>query len=139
LTGLDAISAHNGWSIAAVGISIVFTGLVLLSLAISQLHKILAFWEDRDQFYAKFQKKRDEKAMVEEVFIAVPRNIQESARNFQMLADRMAEPFALPKLLEDAVRCGVAHPHSTLNKLLLSDIIVPDGEGYYRWNKNARI
>lgn len=124
---------------AAVGISIVFTGLVVLSLAISQLHKILAFWEDRDSFYERFRKKQDKKPAIEDSCIVVPGNIQEPARNFKMLADRMDEPFALPKLLEDAVRCGMAHPHSTLNKLILSDIIIPDGEGYYRWNKNARI
>lgn len=124
---------------AAVGISIVFTGLVVLSLAISQLHKILAFWEDRDQFYAQFRKKRDKKPMTEEACVILPGNIQESARNFKMLADRMEEPFALPKLLEDALRCGIAHPHSTLSKLVLSDVLLPDRDGYYRWNKNARI
>ncbi|AOY57819.1 MULTISPECIES: OadG family protein [Desulfococcus] len=139
MTGFEAISAHNGWSIAAVGISIVFTGLVLLSVAIAQLHKILAFWEDRDQFYEQFRKKRDKHATTEEVCIVIPGNIQEPARHFKLLADRMAEPFALPKLLENAVRCGISHPHSTLNTLLLSDIVVPDGEGYYRWNQNARL
>ena len=139
MTGLDAISAHNGWSMAAVGISIVFTGLVVLSLAISQLHKILAFWDDRDQIYERIRKKRGKKPPVEEIFILIPGNVQESARNFKMLTDRMDDPFALPGLLENAVRCGIAHPHSALNELILSDIIVPDEEGYYRWNPNARI
>jgi hypothetical protein len=139
MTGLDAISACNGWSLAAVGISIVFTGLVILSLTIAQLHKILAFWENRDQFYARLRKKRDEEPTAEEMCIAVPGDIQESVRNFKMLSDRMVEPLSLPKLLESAVLCGVANPHSTLDKLILHDIIVPDGEGYCRWNESARI
>jgi hypothetical protein len=139
LTGLDAISAANGWSIAAVGVSIVFTGLTVLALMISQLHKVLTFWENRDQFYAAFRKQRGAKPAAEETLIFVPGNIQESARNYRMLAGRMKEPFALPRLLEDAVRCGISHPHSTLNELILSQIIVPDGEGYYRWNRNAGI
>ena len=46
MTGLEAISAHNGWNIAIVGISIVFTGLTVLSLTIAQLHKILSFLEN---------------------------------------------------------------------------------------------
>ncbi|WP_373501733.1 hypothetical protein [Desulfococcus sp.] len=139
MTGLDAISAANGWSIAAVGVSIVFTGLSVLALMISQLHKLLTFWENRDQFYATFRRQRGEKPTAEETLIALPGNIQESARNYRMLADRMPEPFALPRLLEAAVRCGISHPHSTLNELILSQFVVPDGEGYYRWNRNAGI
>ena len=139
MTGLDAISACNGWSIAAVGITIVFTGLTVLSLTIAQLHKMLDFWDNRDRFYAKFRNKQDREPAAEETCVVVPGDIHETARNFKMLADRMAEPFSLPKLLEDAVRCGVPHPHAMLNKLILSHIIVPDGEGYYRWNKNARL
>ncbi len=138
MTGLDAISAHNGWSMAAVGISIVFTGLVVLSLAIAQLHKFVALLENPDRFYAMFRKK-EAPAAPEEAVCVIPGDIHESARNFKMLVDRMPEVFSLPRLLDDALRCGVSHPHSTLNKLLLSDIIVPDGEGFYRWNKNARI
>ena len=45
MTGLEAISAHNGWSIAAVGITIVFTGLTMLCIILSQLYKVLDFWE----------------------------------------------------------------------------------------------
>ena len=47
LYGLEAISAHNGWAMAVVGATIVFTGLVILSFAISQIHRILSFRETR--------------------------------------------------------------------------------------------
>jgi hypothetical protein len=50
LYGLENISAHNGWAISLVGITIVFTGLTLLSLAIDQLHKILNIWENKDKY-----------------------------------------------------------------------------------------
>ena len=43
--GLDAIAANNGWAISGVGISIVFSGLCVLSFVISQLHKVLNLWE----------------------------------------------------------------------------------------------
>ncbi len=45
--GFANIAAHNGWSMALLGISIVMTGLIVLSLAISQIHKLVAFWERR--------------------------------------------------------------------------------------------
>lgn len=138
MTSLDAIAAANGWSIAAVGVSIVFTGLSVLSLMISQLHKLLTFWENRDRFLAAFRKRQAETPPAE-ALILIPRDIQESARNFRMLTERMEEPFSLPRLLEDAVRCGISNPHETLNELILSHILVPDGEGWYRWNRNVRI
>ena len=43
--GFEAITSHNGWAMALAGALIVFCGLVVLSLAISQLHKILVFFE----------------------------------------------------------------------------------------------
>jgi hypothetical protein len=47
--GLDNIVLNNGWSQAFVGASIVMTGLVILSIAISQIHKLVEFWENRSQ------------------------------------------------------------------------------------------
>jgi hypothetical protein len=46
LYGLEAINAHKGWAILVVGVSIVFTGLVTLSALISQLHKLVALYDD---------------------------------------------------------------------------------------------
>ena len=45
--GIDNITANNGWAMAAVGATIVFLGLVVLSFVISQIHKILELWEKR--------------------------------------------------------------------------------------------
>jgi hypothetical protein len=133
LTGLEAISAHNGWNIAIVGISIVFTGLTVLSLTIAQLHKILDFLENGGR---KKQKQKTDMP-VEPVCIILPQDIQESAHHFKLLIDYMGQPFPLPKLLEFAEKCGLKHPHSTLNDLILSGAIEPDDKGYYLWNKNV--
>ena len=43
--GLEAINANNGWAISVVGVTIVFTGLVMLSFVIAQLHKVLGIVE----------------------------------------------------------------------------------------------
>lgn len=54
--GLDAINAYNGWAISVVGVTIVFTGLVVLSMAIAQIHKLLNLWENRKEL-SLFKKK----------------------------------------------------------------------------------
>ena len=57
MTGLEAISASNGWAISVLGISIVFSGLTLLSITIAQLHKLLDMWERRAEYYDRFKEK----------------------------------------------------------------------------------
>lgn len=131
MTGLEAIAAHNGWNIAIVGVSIVFTGLTVLSLTIAQLHKILNFLENR----GKVKQKQEKDMPVDTAGIILPQGIQESARHFKLLIDYMGQPFSLPRLLEFAEKCGLNRPHSALNDLILSGAIEPDGKGYYLWNK----
>ena len=133
VTGLEAISAHNGWSIAAVGVTIVFTGLTMLCIILSQLYKVLDFWERRDAF---FQRMKRRGATDDIPQITVSPDMKETVRQYQMLAHRLGEPFALPKLLDLAQKCGLVNPHSTINRLLKQEIIVPDGEGYFRWHQS---
>ena len=45
--GIDNITSNNGWAMAVVGATTVFVGLIVLSFVISQIHKILDFWESR--------------------------------------------------------------------------------------------
>lgn len=139
MTGLEAISAHNGWSIAIVGISIVFTGLVLLSLTISQLHKALDLWEKRGVYWERFKQRGQKTAEPppERECIFLPRDVKESARQCKLLVEHLGQPFALPRLLEFSDRCGLIHPHSTINELLLAEVIIPDGDGFYLWNDNV--
>ncbi|MFP4347267.1 MAG: OadG family protein [Thermodesulfobacteriota bacterium] len=140
MTGLEAISAHNGWSIALVGISIVFTGLLLLSLTISQLHKALDIWERRGAYWERFRSRGPETTTEppsERGCIYLPPDVKESARQCRLLVEHLGQPFPLPKLLEFSDRCGLNHPHSTINELLLAGVIIPDGEGFYLWNDNV--
>lgn len=141
LTGLEAIAEHNGWAIAVLGISIVFTGLTLLSLIISQLHKVLALLEDPGRHFREFRGRGKTEAPeypeYEEVCIVIPPEVKESARQYRMLVERLGEPFSLPRLLFYAEGCGLDHPHSSLNKLIQNGVIVPNGVGFYRWNERA--
>jgi len=133
VTGLEAISSHNGWAIAAVGISIVFTGLTMLSIIISQLHKVLKFWDERGTRYQQMKEQWQKKEDIDECVLI--QDVEESARHFKLLTERIGEPFSLPKLLELSEKCGILHPHSTVNNLILKKHIAPDGKGYYLWNK----
>jgi hypothetical protein len=140
VTGLEAIAAHNGWAIAGLGICIVFTGLVLLSLTISQLHKVLALLEDPGRHLREFRgrgKVEAEASAPEDVCIVIPPEIKESARQYRMLVDRLGEPFSLPRLLFYAEGCGLDHPYSALNDLIRNGLIIPNGVGFYQWNERV--
>ncbi|HMA85849.1 MAG TPA: OadG family protein [Desulfosalsimonadaceae bacterium] len=146
MTGLDAILHHNGFAMAAVGITIVFTALVTLSLVISQLHKLLLVWDDRRIYVEKvrnlFSSARPTEArppqVDEEIFeIHYFDDINESSRQFQILIQAMGEPFSLPELIQIAQSFGIEHAHSTVSHLIVKNFIVPDGNGFYRWNQDA--
>ena len=135
MTGLEAINANNGWAMAAVGGSIVFSGLVVLSFTISQLHKLLALWDRKGALLEKFKSSKPEDTTAQQISdIQISADLQDTIRAFKLLTKRIGDPFALPKLLDLSVKCGLSKPHSTINRLVTSRIIVPDGKGYFTWN-----
>jgi hypothetical protein len=139
VTGLDAIAANNGWAIAGLGICIVFTGLTLLSLIISQLHKVLALLEDPGRHLREFRRRGQVETPEPEKVVCpvIPPEIKESVRQYRMLVDRLGQPFSLPRLLFDAEGCGLDHPHSSLNDLIRNGLIIPNGVGFYQWNERV--
>lgn len=131
--GLEAIATNNGWAISVVGVSIVFTGLVLLSLAISRIHKLLDIWDNRENIQL-FQK-RSQKTM-ESSTRPFTEKEKESARQFHLLIKTMDDHFSLQRLLYLAEISGLERPHSSLNHLIKSKIIKPDHHGLYLLNKD---
>lgn len=128
--GLDAINAYNGWAISVVGVTIVFTGLVTLSMAISQIHKLLNLWENRKEL-SLFNKKAP---ATDKIPVELTPGQKEGARQFKLLAKTLNEHFSLPRLLKLAQISGIDHPHATLASLLEADIIVSDNQGYHVLN-----
>lgn len=134
MTGLENISANNGWAIVCIGISIVLSGLAFLSFAISQLHKILNLWDQRGSWFKKSKVEKEEAQKGQEPpVLNLSGDVQENIRNFKLLTAKLGEPFALPKLIEYSEKRGLKNPHSALNTLLTAKIIVPDGNGYFKW------
>ncbi len=140
--GLEAINANNGWAISVVGVTIVFSGLVMLSFVISQLHKVLALWEDPSKIKALFkakQKKASPKELPEKQIadLAVFTESQkEVAKQFALLVRTMENHFSLPRLLHLAQISGLKDPCSNLNNFLKTKIIIPDGSGFFTWDKD---
>jgi hypothetical protein len=135
LYGLENISAHNGWAISFVGVTIVFTGLTLLSLFIAQLHKILNFWENKDKYFNNRNQVEISDPVPAKTVVkpGMPIEHIETIRQYKLIVDRLEQPFSLPKLLDLAIKIGLEHPHSTINNLLVKKIIVSDGKGYFIW------
>lgn len=135
MKGLDSILLHNGFSMAAVGVTIVFTSLVALALAISQIHRLLFIYDNR-KAYAKrginlFTFRRESKA---ESAVIDFQTVHEPARQFHLLVQTMGEPFSLPKLISRAESLGIRHPHLKASNLILSSLITPDQQGFFQWN-----
>ncbi|MBF0200697.1 MAG: OadG family protein [Desulfamplus sp.] len=132
--GLQAISASNGWAIAVVGITIVFTGLVLLSFFINQLHKILDIWDNRSDLTA-WKENLFRRKVPGPAIISLTGEQKESARQFHMLVKKLDDAFPLPRLLKIAQVSGISLPHSNLAALIGTGIIKRGELGMFTWDE----
>lgn len=142
--GLEAINANNGWAISVVGVTIVFSGLVTLSLVISQLYRVLALWENPSKiktlFKAKQPKNQSEEFQEKEIIdqAVFTGSQKEGAKQFNLLLIKtMEDHFSLPRLLHLAQISDLKNSHSNLNNLLKTNIIIPDGSGFFTWEKET--
>lgn len=138
--GFEAITVNNGWAMALAGALIVFSGLVVLSLAISQIHKILTLFE-KEKREVGFQQdleapKEDE--LEDKPLISLPKqfptDINEIARLYQPLIDQLGETFYLSDLYAISRKNKLPHPHITFTAFRESAILIPYGEGVFTWN-----
>jgi hypothetical protein len=124
---------------AAVGASIVFLGLVVLSFAISQIHKILNLWEDREKIISRFKSKpsavTDQKS--EETAYKEQRlpSVDELANGYRPLVEKLQAPFKLSQLFEIANKNNLPHPHLSIQRLQEANILVAQGDGTFTWNE----
>lgn len=139
--GLEAINASNGWAISIVGVSIVFSGLVSLSLVISQLHKVLALYEDPSKITAFFKSKKSKKVDKKEdekiISIVLTQSQKETVKQFALLVRTLDDHFSLPRLLHLAQISGIKDPYPSLNTLLKMKIIEPDKNGFFIWKNEV--
>jgi len=133
LYGIEAINAHNGWSIAVIGAGIVFTGLVVLSIAISQLHKLLLFWDKRDEFFKLNGRKVEEQSDITspEQF---PVDIHDVAEVYKPVFAKLGDSFQLADLYAIARKYNFPHPHLTIKEFRQAGIMLPLGDGCFKLN-----
>lgn len=137
--GLEAINAANGWAMAYTGAIIVFLGLVVLSVVVSQLNRILSFWENLiSNFSQNHKEKQTDEMQVEKPFVVphrVPSDIKEAARHYSHLIEDLDQPFELTRLYEISQQKGFPHPHITISNFRQANILVPAGDGLFTWSQ----
>ena len=138
MIGIDNITNNNGWAMAAVGASIVFLGLVVLSFVISQIHKLLKLWEDREKYLDRFKKQapavREEKSDAPIYRENRLPAVGELASTYRPLVEKLKEPFELFQLFEIANKMDLPHPHLSIQRLQEADILVAQGDGTFIWD-----
>ena len=128
--GLEAINAANGWSMAVVGILIVFTGLSLLSFVISQLHKFLPLKTDEKPVKSVSSPQKKPGAVE-----SCPTDLKVQAALFEPIIEELASNFPLTALYAQAKEYNIPHPHLSISALREATILVPLGEGIFTWDK----
>ena len=136
--GFHAISTHNGWAMALAGALIVFSGLVVLSTAISQIHKILLFFENKYAGFRNNHKIRENDEPEEQPESALPTifptDLNEIARLYQPFIEEIGDTFYLSDLYKIAKENNFPHPHITFTAFRDAKILIPHGEGVFSWN-----
>ena len=141
--GFENITANNGWAMAAVGATIVFLGLVVLSFVISQIHKILEFWEHRDKHLKQYKKnaqagdaKKIETPVYRECHLPA---VKELVSIYRPLVEQLNEPFELMQLYEITNKMDLPHAHLSIKFLQEAGILVAQGDGTFTWDNQKAI
>ena len=137
---IDNITAANGWAMAAVGASIVFLGLVVLSFVISQIHKILQFWEERSTRWGRAKEQAPPAEVPEPEAPAYKEQhlpeVSDLADTYGPLVEKMGESFELTQVFEIAKENDFPHPHLSINRLREAGILVAQEDGTFTWKKS---
>jgi hypothetical protein len=138
LYGFHAISTHNGWAMAIAGALIVFSGLVVLSTAISQIHRILLFFENKYAGFRNNNKIQENDEPEEQPDSDLPKEfpseLDEIACLYHPLIEEIGETFYLSDLYKIAKENNFPHPHITLTAFRDAKILIPYGDGVFSWN-----
>jgi len=138
LKGFEAISYYNGLAMAIVGASIVFMGLVVLSTAISQIHKLLMLWDDRRVYILRLKQSRvnvfNNRKVARPQEINYLKDIGKTIELYTPLIDQLGKSFQLADLYVLAEQHNLPHPHLTITRFRDKNILIPQGDGTFTWN-----
>ncbi len=135
--GIANIAANNGWAMAFLGASIVMTGLIILSLAISQIHKLVDFWENKKMKAAEAPAAAPAPPAAEKPapteMAACPINLDELATLYRPLTEALDAPFELKDLYRLAGEFNLPHPHITIRCFREAGLLMMAEEGLFIW------
>jgi hypothetical protein len=118
---------------ALVGAAIVFSGLIVLSFTIAQLHKVLIL----------FDKKQKPVGSQPSVAAAPPEasgsvdvlmDMATLTVAYDALANELGESFLLAELYALALRDDLPHPHLSIRTLREARVLLPQGDGLFAWH-----
>lgn len=130
----ENIALHNGWAMAIIGWSIVFTGLVILSFTISRLKVIFGWAEKRETQAGEATSETVKPAAVQDGCAML--DIETAARAYDPLVASLGDTFCLASLYEKAREHDLPHAHITICAFREARILVACGEGNFRWEPN---
>ena len=135
MQGLAAITANNGWAMAATGACIVITGLSVLSLIISQLHKIVGIIEKKEKSESKPAPEVKAAAVVdlEKFDKDTLSDLEAAAQQLLPFTKPMGDTFKLADLYKAMNGANHPHPHITVRELMNAGYLAPAGEGSFAW------
>jgi len=140
--GLEAIEANNGWAMAATGVIIVMTGLAVLSFIISQLHKIIMFFEHGAGLlsFNNGKQKRggangttgdNEKPADLDHELSCIGNL---LLFYRTVTEQLGDEFDLKDLYMVFRENDFPHPHLTIRTLRDDGYLVPTRDHKFTWN-----
>jgi hypothetical protein len=130
--GLAAISANNGWAMAVAGAIIVMCGLAALSFIISQLHRMIALFENIRG--TKEEPVDSEPSLAQlSMEIDILDDLAAAARIFRPLTEQLGDRFELSKLYNAFRKEDLPHPHLTIRALREGGFLLQTGEGTFCW------
>ncbi len=120
---------------AATGAAIVVIGLAILALIISQLHKILGFFEKEEKAGPVMDESASDPSPAVEIGSVDPLiDLAATARQYRLLTAQLGETFGLAQLYIALETANAPHPHITVRELKASGFIVPADKGQFSWH-----
>ncbi len=132
--GLEAINYANGWAMAGVGATIVVTGLSVLSCLISQLHRLVDFFEVSNTVSEAKVVDKDDKVIKESVPEKLSNKLDEASQIYMLFtSEQLGDSFQLTDLYRLSNDIGLPHPHISIRNFRDSGILIPLGKGLFSW------
>ncbi len=137
--GLHSISVHNGWSMALLGASIDFLGLILLFITISQIPRILAVMDKVVASFSKKETPESSQMVTNDSGLKIPEHcpedLNDAAGVYMPLFKELGATFQLTELYKIFQKNDLPHPHMTITNFRQAGILVPQGDGNFTWNR----